>query len=54
MLAAGLSLDELARHTMRTTLAIGLALLIGAPLEAQAENGQVAAGILGRRKLQDS
>ena len=32
---------------MRTTLAIGLALLIGAPLEAQAENGQVAAGILG-------
>ena len=32
---------------MRTTFAIGLALLIGAPIEAQAENGQVAAGILG-------
>jgi hypothetical protein len=32
---------------MRTTLAIGLALLIGAPIEVQAENGQVAAGILG-------
>jgi hypothetical protein len=32
---------------MRTTLGIGLALLIGAPIEAQAENGQVAAGILG-------
>ena len=32
---------------MRTTLGIGLALLIGAPIEVQAENGQVAAGILG-------
>ena len=32
---------------MRTTLGIGLALLIGAPIHAQAENGQVAAGILG-------
>ena len=33
---------------MRTIvgLALGLA-LIGAPIEAQAENGQVAAGILG-------
>jgi hypothetical protein len=32
---------------MRTTLAVGLALLIGGPIEAQAENGQIAAGILG-------
>jgi hypothetical protein len=47
LLAIGLSLDELARHNMRTTFAIGLALLIGAPVEVQAENGQVAAGILG-------
>ena len=33
---------------MRTIVALALGLaLIGAPIEAQAENGQVAAGILG-------
>ena len=33
---------------MRTTVGIGLALaLTGAPIQAYAENGQVAAGILG-------
>src|SRR5882762_9586631 len=33
---------------MRTTMAIGLvATLMGAPIQARAENGQVAAGILG-------
>src|SRR5258708_17543227 len=33
---------------MRTTMAIGLvANLMGAPIQARAENGQVAAGILG-------
>ena len=33
---------------MRTIVGIGLPLsLIGAPIQAQAENGQIAAGILG-------
>jgi hypothetical protein len=32
---------------MRTIVAVGLAIALGAPIQARAENGQVAAGILG-------
>jgi hypothetical protein len=32
---------------MRTIVAIGLVAALGAPIHARAENGQVAAGILG-------
>src|SRR5215470_17578739 len=32
---------------MRTIVAVGLVVTLGAPIQARAENGQVAAGILG-------
>jgi hypothetical protein len=48
LFAVSLSFQHQGEDSMRTTVGIGLALaLIGAPIQAQAENGQIAAGILG-------